>query len=371
MIVNAYDSNMNLLAINVPYVTLHVIRRYYEPGEYQLEIPDGLFSIAEDESWRYISLVEEGERLSHMSKRGDILCRIDSWQYTGDGKMLLSGYFVERSLYSAVCAPGGYMGATYAETLQNLISRYYTSSRSIGGVTVSSRLVDDITVYSIDINDMGPIRPYYADGQNLGDALSDVLQMCGYGQRTTFDTEKSKKPMLHIFEGKGTVDGVSPLVLSEANGDISNVSVLSDNSAYRNSCVVKYKAEDGSDKYTVVTNGIQTSEMDGYAMSLYAESNESGTDAERLKAAQSAGNEKLLDANDILEIEASLVDETKIDPREHVGMQVILKLDGIGYDVETRIVEIDETIKRDGHRMTVGFGSKRISHVRRAMRLWR
>lgn len=369
MIVNAYDYDMKLVAINVPYVTLHVIRRYYEPGEYQLEIPDGLFSKSEDETWAYISLVEEGEQLSHMSKRGDILCRVDSWKYTGDGKMLLSGYFVERALYSAVCAPGGLMGSTYSEALDNLITNYYTKSRSVGCVTVSSNLVDKLAVYSIDLDDMGPIHPYYAEGQNLGDAISDILNRVGYGMMATFDTRQYKRPFLHIYKGASPTGGVYPLELSEAKGDISDVSVLSDTSAYRNNCIVRYEAEDGSERYTVVTR--DSSSLNGNAMSLYAESKQSGTDAERLEAARTAGMEKLSDAEDILEIEATLVDETLVNPRTDMGMEVMLKLEGIGYDVETRIVEIDETIKRDGHRMTVGFGSKRISHVRRAMRLWR
>ena len=50
-----------------------------------------------------------------------------------------------------------------------------------------------------------------------------------------------------------------------------------------------------------------------------------------------------------------------------LGDLVTVQLEDIALELETRIVEVSEVFKPEGHTVSLGFGSKRISNIERAV----
>ena len=77
--------------------------------------------------------------------------------------------------------------------------------------------------------------------------------------------------------------------------------------------------------------------------------------------------EKLADCVVAQEIDVSNLGNANYLEDFDLGDKVSVILDDIGLELETRIVEVTEVFKPDGHSVQLGFGSKRITNMRRAM----
>lgn len=97
MDVYALDSDFNLVMAGIPYDNLQWSRRYYEAGDFEMQIPLSAY----DKSWAYIGSPQRGEL--------GMVQRVYSSDNDPD-KVLIGGFFAEKMLDEKVCYPPVYRG---------------------------------------------------------------------------------------------------------------------------------------------------------------------------------------------------------------------------------------------------------------------
>lgn len=351
MDIYALDKDFRLISIGIPYENLQWTRRYYEPGEFSVELPLVLY----DESWVYIGTSQRPE-----------LGMIEKVEASGEGdvNVLLSGFFCEKMLNDKVCYPRYIGDVPKTETAVRNIFTKYKGDLPIQLAPANNPLLGDRT------------QSDFSDDQ-LGKKLYSMLESRECSLRVEYDFINSKL-ILSVWKGLDrTQSQTAPLeeqnsyqVFSTDFGNLIDKSVTLDESAYKNYAIIPVDAdEDGLEQDTFYldwSNGGYRREIVFDMRSMTA--NEEQTEQMFKDAILQEAAEKLQTYAKIEDINVQIAGNAGYMKDYDLGDKCDVILTDMYLTMETRIVEVYEVFKAEGgHSVTVGLGNKRIDNIRRAL----
>ena len=339
----ALDSNFNMVTIAIPYTNLQWNRRYYEAGDFMVEIPIMLY----DPAWAYIGTADRPElgMVEKVFSEGE-----------GDSKVLISGFFCEKMLDDKVCYPRYKADEPRTETAaRNIFSKYkddlpirlgYANNPPLGNRTQS------------DFSD-----------DEMGTKLFKILETRELSYRVYYDYVNN---YLEFFVWQGvdrtqsqTANGYQ--VFSTEFGNLADKRVDLDNSEYKNYAIVPCNAnEDNVEQnvyYVDFSNGGYKKEIVFSMRSSKPKEDQSMEEYE--EGIIQEATEKLLSYAKIEDIEVDMMAGSGYMVDYDLGDKCDVILSDVGLQLETRITEINEVFKEEGHTVSIGLGNKRISNIRR------
>ena len=340
------DANFQLVSIGLPYINLQWNRRYYEAGDFQLEISAKIY----DESWAYIGTADRPE-----------LGMIQKIQLFGEGdvSVLISGYFCEKMLDDKTCYPRYIGNATNTETAVRNIFTKYKDDLPIQLAAANNPPLGDRT------------QSDFSDDQ-LGEKLFKMLESRECSYRVLYDYVNNKL-MFQVWQGLDRTQSQnvnSHQVFSTEFGNIIDKTIDLDDSGYKNYAIVPVNSDDDGKEqatyYVDLSKG-------GYKREIVFDFRASRPEKDQSMADFKDGviqeaTERLLSFAKIEDIEVVTAGAVGYMVDYNLGDKCDVLLSDVGIKLETRIVEIREVFKADGgHTVGIGLGNKRISNIRRAV----
>lgn len=344
MNIYALDSNFQLVATGIPYLNLQWNRKYYEPGDFQLQISKSLY----DPTWAYLGTNDRPElgMIQKMSLGSD-----------GDDFVLLSGFFCEKMLDDKTCYPRYVGDAAKTETAVRNIFAKYKDDLPIVLASANSTLLGDRT------------QSDFSDDQ-LGEKLYSILQSRELSLKVEYDYIANKL-LLGVWSGIDRTQAQetnSFYTFSTEFGNISSKEVDIDESDFKNYGIVPCNANDDNVEqntyYVDLSNGGYKYET---VIDMRSAKPEEGQSMADFKASvEQEALEKLLSYQIVEDVNIKAVSDDGYITDYDLGDKVDVVLADIGISLETRIIEVNEVFKAEGgHTITVGLGNKRISNMRR------
>lgn len=342
MNVYALDEHFNLITMAIPYDNLQWNRRYYEAGDFIMQIPLEVF----DDSWKYIGTADRPE-----------LGMVQKTQKADRDLYLVSGFFCEKMLDDKVCYPRYIGDVAKTETaVRNIFSRYKA----------------DIPVELGPANDplLGDRTQSDFSDDELGKKLYRILESreCTYSVVYDFVNNDLR---FKVWQGKDRTQSqnVNSLqTFSSQFGNILDSRTDFDDSAFKNYAIIPVNADDnGKEQQTYYldwSNGGYKKQIVFDMRSSKPEDNQ--TMAQFKDAILQESMEKLLSYAKIEDIEVDVLESGYMTDFD-IGDKCDVILTDVHVAAETRIVEINEVFKEGGHTVSVGLGNKRISNIRRAV----
>lgn len=345
------DKDFNLAAIGIPYDNLQWTRKYYEAGQFSVQVPIKIY----DPSWTYIGTSERPE-----------LGMIQKTEISGEGdvSVLLSGFFCEKMLDDKVIFPSyTYDGETApinggVEGVVLDMFEKYKKDMPITSGDPHLGLVEGVDISTVD--------------DQLGEKIYSILETFELSYRVRYDYVQNKL-LFEVWQGKDRTQAQEEnpyQVFSSEFANIVSKSVNVDESGYKNYAIIPIMDDGetvGADVlYLDWSNGGYRKEIVFDKRSEWPD--EYTTDADFKKQVLQQAAEELLEYATVEEIDIQVADNYGYLTNYDLGDKCDVVLSDIGVSMETRIVEIDEVFKAsDGHSVTIGLGNKRINNIRRAV----
>lgn len=344
MEVFALDKDYRLIAVAIPYTNLQWNRRYYDFGDFTMEVTLSSY----DPNWAFIGTSERPElgMIQKVRKSGD-----------DDIRVTVSGFFCEKMLDDKTVYPRFKGSATH---LENLIRRIYEQYK------------DDLPIELSPANDPAIGDEYQADfsDDNLGTKFYKMCEKSEISLRVTFDY-KTEKLHLGLWEGKDRTHSQrsnSYQTFSMEFGNIQTRDVNIDVSNYKNYAIIPCDGDDNNIEqdvlYLDLSNGGYKKEIVIDLRSDKLEEDENYNDFK----------ERVLNKAFDTMLTYQVVEEMDITTAQNAGYLVDYDLGDkcdviltdLGISAEARIVEVLEVFKAQGHTVTLGFGNKRLTDFERA-----
>lgn len=344
MDVYALDENFNLVAFAIPYTNLQWTRRYYDFGEFEMQIPLEVY----DATWQYIGTAERPElgMIQKISENGDMSMTV-----------LLSGFFIEKMLDEKACYPR-YIGDDKTETaLRKIFTRYKDDIPIILGPE-NSPLLGDRT------------QSNFSDDK-LGTKLFRICEPREISWHVTYDYAENQL-YFSVWQGVDRTqeqDKNPYYTFSLEFGNIGSRSLNIDYSNWYNYAIIPCNGDDDNIEqnvyYVDLSNGGYKREIVLDMRMDTPEENESMADFQR--RIEEAALEKMVDYQVINTIDLTPLENIDYMTDYDLGDKCSVELSDINVSLETRIVEVYEVFKDTGHTVTVGLGNKRITKIGRAL----
>lgn len=334
------DSNFNIIKY-FKYVNLQWIRRYYEPGEFAVQLPASEY-MAEAE---YIFTKDRPE-LGIVQKR----------QYADgyDGEVIqLSGYFFEYKLNDKITFPR-FNASGNIETLARAIVNTYKG---------------DIPILQMgSANDplLGSDTTKESTGEGLATVLYALLQTQELSFKCIYDYVNNTMTFA-VWQGVDRTQDQSEnsfVTFSEGFRNMQNEEVVIDASNFKNYAVVigNGKYEDGNQ--IEVDVDLRSSPSD-YAKVLYVDQTGATFDSTKQTRAEynaqlyQAGREELEKYTDVTSVTFDTIDRglTYLEDYD-LGDKCDVILDSVSQSFTVRIIEVTEVFKENKHTVTLQFGEK-------------
>lgn len=321
------------------FINLQWIRRYYEPGEFSVEVPASEY-LADAQ---YIYTKDRPEV-------GIIQKREYSDGYDGE-VMQLSGYFYEYKLNDKITFPR-YNGSGNIETVARAIVSQYKA---------------DIPILQLGpVSGLGSSIVKQSTGDGLATVLYSMLQTQELSYRLVYDYQANTMSFV-VWQGKDRTQDQSEnsfATFSESFRNIQNEKVTIDSSNFKNYAIVigNGKYEEGNQIEVDVDIRGSASE---YKQILYVDQTGSTFDsseqtlAEYKEQLRQAGVEELEKYADITSASFDTVDRGLTYRVDYdLGDKCDIVLDSIQESYTVRITEIEEVFKAGQHTVTLQFGNK-------------
>lgn len=343
MEVYALDENFDVITVGVPYINLQWNRKYYEAGDFMMEVPVEIY----DTAWAYIGTVDRPE-----------IGMVQQVQTEGDEEVTVtvSGFFCEKMLDDKVCFPRHIADVSKTETAVRNIFTKYKADLPIELGPANSPLLGDRT------------QSDFSDDQ-MGTKIYRILETRELSYRVQYDWDDSKLTF-DVWQGVDRTGGTAMQTFSTAYGNIVGLDIDIDDSDYKNYAIIPVNADDNGKEQDVYyldwSNG-------GYRkMIVYDKRNEKPDDGQSMADFKNGilqdVKESLLTHSVVEDVNVDIANDGEYMVDFDLGDKCNVILDNFGIDMETRIVEVYEVFKADeGHTVTVGLGNKRISNIRRAV----
>ena len=333
----ALDADFNPIGY-IKYLNLQWIRRYYEPGEYSVQIPIKYYK----PNMAYIYTNERPET-------GIVQKSEYKTNYQG-AYMQVSGYFLEYKLNDKIIYP-----------------RYIKSGKLEDvAVDMVTKFKEDIPLLQVsDGEHRGDTISIQSTGKNLASQLYEMLQTQDMSFRTRYDYENNQI-RFEVWQGlERTMDQtINPFaVFSGQLRNIKNEKITIDNSAAKNYAVVvgNGQYEDGNQIEVIIdqSNG-------GYKNKVYLDKtsmkydSDSQTLEEYKQSLALAGLETMQKSySQVTSISVETVDRgIKYLEDYDLGDKVEIVVDALQTNLATRIIEVNEVFKKGQHTAVPTFGTK-------------
>lgn len=342
MDVYALDEGFNLITMAIPYDNVQWTRRYYEAGDFVMQIPLGVY----DQKWKYIGTKDRPE-----------LGMVNKVQKTDNGKMTVSGFFCEKMLDDKTCYPRYIGDVANTETAVRNIFERFKDDLPISLAPANSPLLGDRT------------QSDFSDDQ-LGEKLYSILESreCTYSVAYDFEANRLS---LKVWKGKDRTQSQSAnsyQTFSAEFGNITDSRTDFDDSAYKNYAIVPVNADDnGKERQTYYldwSNGGYKKEIVFNMRTSKPEDGQSMADFQNSILQEAAEN--LIQYAKIEDIEVDVIESGYMEDFD-IGDKCDVILTDVSVEMEARIVEVIEVFKEGGHTVSVGLGNKRITNLRRAV----
>ena len=334
--------SFELVTANIPYFNLQWNRKYYEAGEFSLQIDASVY----DTSWHFI--------MTHDRPEVGMIQKVSYDNEGGERLVLLSGFFAEQMLDGLVCFPRFITDKAHTETAVKVLCDKLTLEARKGIVFVGND------------SPLGDRTQLDFIGDKLGSKLFSTLETRELSYRVVADAEFRSLSM-SVWQGADRRQSQSVnswAVFSTSWGNVEKESVSLDSSAFANVCLVS--ANEEAVQFEVdKSNG-------GERFEVYLDKNSEKPDDDQTAAEFRAGLEqealeKLASCVESIDIEIDNFGSEAYLRDFDLGDLVTVQLEDIALELETRIVEVSEVFKPEGHTVSLGFGSKRISNIERAV----
>lgn len=342
MDVYALDSDFNLITIAIPYDNMQWTRRYYESGQFSMQVSLKVY----DTNWAYIGTADRPE-----------LGMVQKIEVQDSSLVLISGFFCEAMLNDKVCYPRYIGDVSKTETAVRNIFTKYKEDLPITLAPPNDPLLGDRTQSDFSDNE-------------LGKKLYSILESRECTYSVVYDYINNRL-QLKVWQGKDRTQSQnvnSFQTFSMEFGNIVGREIDFDDSAFKNYAIVPCNADDNDIEqntyYLDWSNG-------GYKKKIVFDMRSALPDEEQSMADFQAAilqeaSEKLADYAKIEDVNVDVVEAGYMEDFD-IGDKCDVILTDIGITMETRIVEVNEVFKDKDHTVTVGLGNKRISNVRRAV----
>lgn len=355
----ALNSNFEVIAVGIPYDNLQWNRKYYESGDFSMRVALSVY----DSSWKYIGTKDRPE-----------LGMVQQVQLSGssDLHVQISGFFCEKMLDDKTIFPKYKTDVAKTETaIRDIFSRY-KDDLPIGIEAANNPLLGDRT--QLDFSD-----------DELGKKLYSILEtrQISYRVRYNYTTNRLN---FGVWQGKDRTQSQSVngyQVFSTEFGNIAKTTVDLDDSAYKNYAIVPANANEDDIEQDVFyidhSNGGYKKEIVFDMRSRRPEKEREPTEDEPNPPTQAEldkeyrdsviqeATERLESYSKVEDIDVDMVGDSGYMVDYDLGDKCDVILNNLGIQMQTRIVEVSEVFKKDGHTLTVGLGNKRISNIRRAV----
>ena len=336
----ALDKDYNVVTVGIAFTNMQWIRRYYEAGEFQMQVPENIYNT----EWAYIGTAERPE-----------LGTIESTETEQDASgrfVLLSGFFAEKRLDWKCCYPRFVKNANTETLVREMFSTYKgdlefelgKANNPLLGEYTQADFVDDY----------------------LGTKAYSILETRELSQRIRYDYEQNKL-FYEVWQGLDRTQSQSKnpyYTFSSDFGNVDNENITVDSSAYRNYCIIPAAEDDtGKETFTLYvdwTNGEQRREIVLDKRSSQKEKDQ--TLADFKESLKQEGMEELLKYQTVTDIEVDVVSQGDYMTAYDLGDKVNAYIASLDLLLETRIIEVTEVIKAEGHTITVGLGNKKLAN---------
>lgn len=344
MEIYALDKNFDLVSIGIPYSNLQWNRKYYEAGDFSVEIPLKIY----DTSWKYIGTKDRPElgMIQKIQEYGE-----------GDVNVLLSGFFCEKMLDDKVIMPRYIATRSTTEQLVRELFSEFKKTLPIKLGKANNPLLGNKTECNI-LHD------------ELGKKLYSMLETRECSYRVRYDFEDNEL-VFTVWQGVNRTQSQSAnsyQVFSSEFGNIIDKSIDIDESGYKNYAIIplSYMQPNGAlmEFYVYLdnTNGEDRKEI------VLDVSSSAREDADLVGDALQDARERMTSYAKVEDINVVIADNTGYLVDYDLGDKCDVVLNDVGLKMETRVIEIQEVIKPDGgHAVTIGLGNKRIDNIRRAV----
>ena len=335
--------SFELVTADIPYLNLQWNRKYYESGTFSIQIDASVY----DPLWHFI--------MTHDRPEVGVVQKVQYENDGGEKLVLLSGFFAEQMLDQIVCSPRFVTDRAHTGTAIRVLCETFGLESKTGiafsdsGAALGNRTTCDFI------------------GDKLGSKCHSILETRELSYRVRCD-DTFTALYVEVWQGldRRQSQSVNPWqVFSTTWGNIENESVSIDDSAFANVCLVS--ANDESMQFEVDNSG------GGERFEVFLDKNsekpgENQTAEEFRAGLEQEAQEKLADAVQAVSIDVDNYGAEGYLGDFDLGDLVTVQLEDIGLELETRIVEVAEVFKPEGHTVSLGFGSKRISNIERAVK---
>lgn len=227
MNIYALDENFNVVSIGITYFNLQWNRRYYDFGDFTIEIPLELY----DQSWAYIGTTDRPElgMIQKIQEHG-----------SNDVTVLLSGFFCEKMLDDKTCYPRYKGDVSTTEAAARNIFEKYKDDLPIQLRPANSPMLGDRT--QSDFSD-----------DNMGEKLYSILEPRELSYRVTYDYLENQL-YFGIWQGLDRTQSQSKnefQTFSLEFGNVGSRSINIDNSDYKNYAILPCNADDDNNEKNV------------------------------------------------------------------------------------------------------------------------
>lgn len=342
MNIYALDKNFQLVSTGIPYSNLQWNRKYYEAGDYVIQMPKSVYMT----EWAYIGTNDRPE-----------LGMVQKVKIEGENDVTISGFFCEKMLDDKTCYPRYTGDATKTETAVRSIFTKYKDDLPIILAAVNNPLLGDRT------------QSDFSDDQ-LGQKLYSILESRELSLRVLYDY-LANQLYLGVWQGKDRTQSQtvnSYYTFSTEFGNIKSKEVDIDESDYKNYAIIPCNANDNDVEqntyYVDLSNGGYKYEIVFDMRSTRPDENQ--TMADFKASIEQEGLERLLSYQIVQDVDIDAISDEGYMRDYDLGDKVDVVLYDVGISLETRIIEVLEVFKASsGHSITVGLGNKRISNMRR------
>lgn len=344
MNIYALDENFNLVTTGIPYINLQWNRKYYEAGDFSLQLPMSLY----DPTWAYIGTEDRPE-----------LGMVQKIQIQGavETDVLLSGFFCEKMLDDKTCYPRYIGDAQRTETAVRAIFERYKDDLPIVLGAANNPLLGDRT------------QSDFSDDQ-LGLKLYSILESREMSYSVRYDFENNRLYLI-VWQGKDRTQAQSVnsfYTFSTDFGNISKRTIDIDESDYKNYAIIPCNAgDDDVEKNTYYVDLSNSGYKREIVLDMRSTKPDQGQSMADFEAAiKQDALEKLLSYQIVSDVDIDAATDEGYMSDYDLGDRCDVILSDVGINLETRIIEVSEVFKASsGHTITVGLGNKRISNMRR------
>ena len=329
------DKRFNVIKF-VEYINLQWNRRYYECGQYSVQI------LAKDyeNSFLYVYRNSEAElgivqKVEHISEeRGEFV--------------QISGFFLESALNNYILHPTFSFNGSVKDCISTMLSIY----------------CDDIPNFNVDVSQAPTTSiSFQKTGEEIASQMFSILQKYEYSFSLSYDYIHNGIDF-RVWSGSDRTSEVAPIlghetaIFNQNWGHFKNLIVTTDDSNYKNYAVVAGSGEGDQRQIVLVdeSNGEKLKRL--YVDARDLQQQEDMSHQQYLDALKERGKEYLNKHKNILNIDFDFIGDMEYKENFDLGDKCDIVLKNTDEVYQSRIIGVDELIKENRKEIKLQFGDK-------------